>query len=675
MEILSPVGNISALYAAARAGADAVYFGVGKFNARRNAENFTKDDLKTISSYCHIRGIKAYLALNTLISDEEMKDALSLVKAACEAGIDAIIINDTGLYETVRKAAPNMPLHASTQMTVHNIKGVKYLKDKGFSRVVLARENSLSDIKKIADYANKNNIELEIFVQGAHCMCVSGQCLLSSVLGARSGNRGLCAQPCRLPFKVKNGNGYDLSLKDMNLFEYFDEFKKLNIASLKIEGRMKNDEYVAAATYSAYCYKNDTADKENSLKMLQNVFSRSGFTDGYLKDKVDKDMFGIRSQEDIEKSKQIKNSIHELYRRERQSVKVDLYAEFKENSQSKLTVFDGENKITVVDEIPEKAQNKPTTVEDIEDKLKKTGSTPYFVNKTEIILDNNLFISGKIISTLKNKAFEQLSEIRGKIKPIPFYYNDEKICYENFEVQPERFICVHSVSQIPKNAVSDVVFVPLSSDISKVKELIDQGFNIGIKTPVFFNELPISKLKEYKSIGVEYALMQNIGAYRTLKEFGFIIVSGPNMNIFNSISLQNSPADYCTLSVEMSEKQIKNLNSDKPKGIYAYGKLPLMVFRNCPIKANNGCNNCNHKITDRKNIDFNIYCEDSVTKMFNNRPVFVGDKPNLYKNLDFIFLSFTDETKDEVENVLSIFESNGEYDKPYTRGLYFKGVL
>ena len=238
MEILSPVGNKNALISAVRSGADAVYFGVGEFNARRNAENFSKYDLKEVSIYCHIRGVKAYLALNTLVADDEIDDAMSIVKYACEAGIDGIIINDSGLAELVKKAAPNMPLHASTQMTIHNVEGVKYLKEKGFKRVVLARENSLQDIEKIANYANKNDIELEIFVQGAHCMSVSGQCLLSAVLGSRSGNRGLCAQPCRLPFKVKNGNGYDLSLKDMNLYKYFDKFKELGISSLKIEGRM-----------------------------------------------------------------------------------------------------------------------------------------------------------------------------------------------------------------------------------------------------------------------------------------------------------------------------------------------------------------------------------------------------------------------------------------------------
>lgn len=675
MEILSPVGNISSLYAAARAGADAVYFGVGEFNARRNAENFTKDDLKTISSYCHIRGIKAYLALNTLVLDEEINDALSIVKSACEAGIDAIIINDLGLASIIRKAAPNMPLHASTQMTVHNVDGVKYLKEMGYQRVVLARENSLDDIRKIANYANENNIELEIFVSGAHCMSVSGQCLLSSVLGCRSGNRGLCAQPCRLPFKVENGSGYDLSLKDMNLFEYFDEFNKLKISSLKIEGRMKGDEYVAAATYSAYCYKNNLTENEESREILKNVFSRSGFTDGYLTKNINKDMFGVRSESDIEKSKQVKSSIHELYRRERQSVEITMSAKFKANSNSTLSISDGKNKITVVDEAPQLAQNKPSTIDEIKEKLKKTGSTPYYVKVIEIELDNGLFISGKMLTNLKNKALEQLSEIRGKIDPIAFFYEKQSDAFKEIEVVPEKFISVHSINQIPKKPIADLFFVPLSSDIKEVEYLINKGFNIGIKTPVYFNELPKEKLKSFFEIGVENALMQNIGAYETLKEIGFTIVSSQSMNIFNSYSLENSPADYNTLSVELSEKQIKAINSSKPKGIYAYGKLPLMILRNCPIMANNGCKNCNHTITDRKNIDFKIYCEDGVTQMINNRPIYLGDKPNVYKNLDFILLSFTDEDVLEVEQIIYKFNQNSEYSKPYTRGLYFKGVL
>lgn len=675
MEILSPVGNKASLYAAVRSGADAVYFGVGDFNARRNAENFTKNDLKEISSNCHIRGVKAYLALNTLVCDEEMSEAISIVKYACEAGIDAIIINDTGLAEIIKKCAPNMPLHASTQMTVHNVDGVKYLKEKGYSRVVLARENSLSDIKEIAEYANNIGMELEIFVQGAHCMCVSGQCLLSAVLGSRSGNRGLCAQPCRLPFKVKNGNGYDLSLKDMNLFNYFDEFEKLNIASLKIEGRMKTEEYVAAATNSALQFKENKPEKEKSLEVLREVFSRSGFTDGYLTEKKDKEMFGVRSEQDIEKSKQIKNSIHEIYRRERQNVKIEMTAKFKIGQKATLKVFDGINTVEVSGDIPKKAENKPATKEDIINKLSKFGGTPYFVDKFNIELDENLFISGKLLSGLKENAIEQLTALRGKSNPIPFFYKKDTEIYENFNAKTEMFISVHDLSQLPDFPIGDIVFVPFSSSFEDVSKLIEKGFNIGIKTPVYFNRLSDERLKKFADIGVEHALMQNISAYNPLKKHGFIITAAPSLNIFNSYSLQNCPADYCTVSTELKDSQIKSLNSDKPKGILAYGKLSLMILRNCPIKANVGCKNCNHTITDRKNIDFKIYCEDGVTKMINNRPIFMADKQAFLNTLDFILLEFTDETVKELTDIVSLYKNGGEYDKPYTRGLYFKGVL
>ena len=674
MEILSPVGNKESLISAIRSGADAVYFGVGEFNARRNAENFIIDDLKVISKYCHVRGVKAYLALNTLVNDEEIKGALKVVKSACEAEIDAIIVNDLGLASIIKKSAPNMPLHASTQMTIHNVDGIKFLKKNGFKRVVLARENSYNDLVKITDYANKVGIEVEIFVSGAHCMCVSGQCLLSSVLGSRSGNRGLCAQPCRLPFKVENGCGYDLSLKDMNLFEHFDELKKLGIKSLKIEGRMKNAEYVAAATHSALCYKENRENKLESLKILEKVFSRSGFTDGYYKEIITKDMFGVRSEQDIEKSKQIKNSIHELYRRERQSIGISIIAKFKKENKSYLKITDGIHEVEVFDETPEIANNKPTQKEEIISKLTKTGSTPYFVDNIEVVIDDGLFISGKILSSLKSHAIENLSKQREKIKPIPYYFEDDLKVTKKSE-KTKTFISVHDLNQIYEGLECDLIFVPFSTSVESAKELIENGYNIGIKTPVFYSELNIEKLESFKSIGVENVLVQNIGSLEQIKNLGFITTVAPSVNVFNSYSLNFLDTDYCTVSVELSDTQISNLKSNKPFGILAYGKFPLMIFRNCPIKANNGCANCNNKITDRKNIEFPIHCEDGVTKMINNRPVFMADKKAFLNKLDFILLSFTDETAEEVNEIIKVYKENKKFNKEYTRGLYFKGVL
>ena len=677
MEILSPVGNKSSLIAAVRSGADAVYFGVENFNARRNAENFKTSDLKEISSYCHIRGVKAYLTLNTVISDNEFKEALNVVKSACEAGVDAIIINDLGLANEIKKAAPNMQLHASTQMTVHNIDGVKYLKEKGFSRVVLARENSLKQIEEISNYANEQNIELEIFVQGAHCMSVSGQCLLSSVLGGRSGNRGLCAQPCRLPFKVKNGNGYDLSLKDMNLFHYFDEFKRLKIASLKIEGRMKSEEYVAAATFAAKSFKDNSPCKEETLEILKNVFSRSGTTDGYLNENINKLMFGIRSEQDIENSKQIKNSIHEIYRREYQNVAVNMSACFKSDEPSRLIVKDGKFEVIVEDSTPEKAINLPTLKNDVIEKLSKTGSTPYKPISIDVEIDDDLFIPNKLISSLKEQAFEQLSKMRGKINPIPFYYDEKTLCEKNFSSKTEYFILLNNLSQLPSKHNGEIFFIPFSSEINKVEELIKIGYTLGIKTPAFFENLDDNKLAEFRKIGIEFALAQNIGSYNKLKKHGYIVTAAHTLNMFNSYSVNNSPADYCCLSVELTQSQIENIKTDKPIGIYAYGKLPLMLLKNCPIKSNNGCKNCDHIITDRKNIEFKIYCEDGIAKLINNRPIYLADKKKFINSLDFVILDFTDEISTEVEKIISDYEnlSNIESNSAYTRGLYFKGVL
>ncbi len=676
MEILSPAGNMNSLIAAVRSGADAVYFGVDKFNARRNAQNFTTEQIKDVVNYCHVRAVKAYLTINTLISDSEIPQALQVVKQACKHGIDALIIADIGLVELVRKFAPTLPLHASTQMTIHNVAGVKYLKEKGFSRVVLARENSLKDLEEISEYANKNDIELEIFVTGAHCMSVSGQCYLSSVLGSRSGNRGLCAQPCRLPFIVKGGNGYDLSLKDMNLFEYVDEFKKLGISSLKIEGRMKSEEYVAAATTSALAYLNNLDNKISSLETLKNVFSRSGFTDGYLTKNIDKDMFGIRMPEDIEKSKVIKNSIHQIYRREYSRVKTKFNLTVCQNEKIELEVVDEDNNnVKLIGTIPEIAKTKPTSRESLVSKLQKTGNTPYLADQIDVTIEDGLFVENSVISSLKQQALERLTQLRETQKEIPYTKIEIPFSSNKSDLSLKMFISVHDINQIPVSCNVDLIFVPLSTSIQQIADLISRGYNIGIKTPVFFEKLDIDKLSQVKKLGINFALVQNVSAYNDLNSLGFKTIGSPNLNVFNSYAVEFSPCDYTTLSVELSETQINNIKSNKQKGILAYGKLPLMIFRNCPIKSNIGCKNCDHKITDRKDIEFTVFCEDGVTKMINSVPLYIGDKPNLYNNLDYILLSFTDETANEVKSVLEKFEKQTQFDSPYTRGLYFKGVL
>ena len=311
-EVLSPVGSWEMLTAAVRSGANAVFFGAKDFSARRNAQNFTLEEIKQVVEYCHIRSVKAYLTLNILIKDNELEQAFNLAKTAYNYGIDGIIIQDLGLARILKQYLPNLTLHASTQMSVHSPSALPVLKSLGFRRVVVAREMSLADLKEFCTAAKEYDIEVEAFVHGALCMCLSGQCLLSAVLGSRSGNRGLCAGPCRLPFKAKGGTGYDLSLKDLSLIEYLNELKNIGVCSFKIEGRMRRPEYVAAATTACRRALDNGVLEVEISKMLSDVFSRSGFTDGYYANNLGKNMFGIRTKDDVNLSAAIIPQIHEF---------------------------------------------------------------------------------------------------------------------------------------------------------------------------------------------------------------------------------------------------------------------------------------------------------------------------------------------------------------------------
>ena len=291
VEILAPAGGMESLVAAVRCGANAVYLGTKEINARRGASNFDYDELEKAVEYCHTRNVKVYLALNILVTDSEMKAAYDTVKTALTLGVDAFIVQDLGLAKMIRKHFPTAVLHASTQCSVNTPDGFKKLEELGFKRAVIPREMSIDEIKEIRE---NTSLELEAFVHGALCMCVSGQCYLSSMLGSRSGNRGLCAQPCRLAFSADGSKTCDLSLKDLSLIRHIDELSKSGVMSLKIEGRMKRPEYVAASVTA--CKKALNNEYDNNFEAtLKSVFSRTGFTDGYFTGKH-YDMFGTRQK-------------------------------------------------------------------------------------------------------------------------------------------------------------------------------------------------------------------------------------------------------------------------------------------------------------------------------------------------------------------------------------------
>ncbi len=678
-EILSPVGSKEMLYAAVRSGADAVYLGAKDFSARRNAENFDAFELSDVVKYCHIRNVKVYLTLNILIKDGEFSDAVALATNAYNAGVDGVIVQDLGLAEFLHNALPDLPLHASTQMSIHSPASLPLLKELGFKQVVVAREMPFEDLKNFCREAERFDITVEVFVHGALCMSVSGQCLLSAFLGSRSGNRGLCAGPCRLPFKTENGTGYDLSLKDLSLIDYIPQLYKIGVRSFKIEGRMKRPEYVAAATKACKdALINGVIDTE--LKQtLGNVFSRSGFTAGYLENKLGREMFGIRTKADVVSADKAFPILHELYRRENQNVKVSVTAKIKENQPITLTLSDGQHTATATDDIPQKAQKKALTYDDALINLTKFGDTPYFADDTEISIDDGLFVPVSVLNNLRRSACELLDTKRAAITrqkaEIPFI---PSLLPQDKTKTPDIVIRLEHHRQIPTD-LSGIksVIVPLEKDFEKIDGIINI---VDIPRGIISEKQIENRLITYKQKGFDSCLCGTLSAVEIAKKTGFNIIADTGLNIHNSCSakvIKELGAKAVILSSELTVDAIKNLASPIPKGIITYGNIPLMLFKNCPIKNGKSCSECNQTgfLTDRLGIKFPVRCRMGYSELLNSVPLWLGDKQNDLSSLDFQVLYFTNETAEQISHVIARFKNSKPSALKYTRGLYYKGTL
>ncbi len=674
MEVLAPVGNEEMLISAVRAGADAVYLGAKDFNARRNADNFDMLALKKAIDYCHIRSVKVYLTLNILISDNEIENAYNLAKEAYLLGIDGVIIADLGLIRLLHSSLPDLPLHASTQMTVYHKDSLKVLKELGITRVVAAREMSKKELSSLCEEGKKLGIEIEVFVHGALCMCLSGQCLMSAVLGGRSGNRGLCAGPCRLPFKDDFGFDNVLSLKDLSLLDYVNELKEMGVASLKIEGRMKRSEYVAAAT-NAFRTAIDSYTPEEIKKCLESVFSRSGFTDGYYTEKLGQNMFGVRTKDDTVLSKDVYPLLHSLVRHERQSVPVKIMARVIENEPILLTLTDGENEVSVAGDIPEKAINRPLSDQSLKEQLIKLGSTPYFAQECDITLGEGLTARASSLNALRRQAVLLLDEKRSHIERYANAFSPKKPLAKE-KASPKFWIRVEKAELLPQNLngvgavilpIENVESLNIREDILKIAELPKANLS---------GEALKKLLSSAKELGFSRALVQNTAQISAVKEAGLSLVAGYGLNIYSSYSClmaEEMGFSEIILSVEMTNSMINSISSTVPTVFFAYGRLPLMVTKNCPVSFS-GCKNCNkdRKITDRKGVSFPVRCRFSYSEIYGDRPVWLSDKLNSV-NCDAL-LYFTDESKERTERVLNMYRKGTESDTSFTRGMFIKGV-
>ena len=677
-EILSPVGNREMLEAAVRSGADAVYLGAKEFSARRNAENFGLDELAEAISYCHIRGVRAYLTLNILIKDAEMEAAFSLAKNAYNLGIDGIIVEDLGLARILHEKIPKLKLHASTQLSVHSPSALPLLKSLGFTQVVAAREMSETELIALCEKARELDIIVEVFVHGALCMCVSGQCLLSAFLGSRSGNRGLCAGPCRLPFSVKNGTCYDLSLKDLSLLDYITELYKIGVRSFKIEGRMKRPEYVAAAT--AACREAlDSGRVEAELATtLKNVFSRSGFTDGYYKNHLGRDMFGIRTKDDVVSADKAFPLLHELYRNERKSVAVNVKAEILKDKPITLTLSDGENTVTAKGSLPQIAQSRALEAETALKSLTKFGGTPFYDEGGGLRLDEGLFVSAGELNALRREATEKLCEKRAEktIAPSKAKFEPQTTNIKN--TSPKLIARFETAEQIPDDlsGVSAIAF-PLENEPDFKTDLpLIADIPRGI-----ISEAAIEKrLKEFKLRGFTAALCGNLAAVEIANRVGLKVIADTGLNISNSESVktaENLGASAAIISAEETVTDAKALNSAIPKGIVSYGNIPLMLFKNCPLKNGISCKSCdkNGVITDRLGVEFPIRCRMGYSELLNSLPIWLADRKGELEGFDFTMLYFTRESKQRAAEVIKAYRDGLPPDIKHTRGLYYRGTL
>ncbi len=682
IEILAPAGGFDSVTAAVRSGADAVYLGEKRFSARASAKNFTDEELQQATAYCHIHGVRVYVTLNTLVFDDEFRELAAAIRAAAAADVDALIVQNMGVARLARQIAPDLPLHASTQMSVHTAAGVRALYEAGFRRVVLAREMTRDEIKKAAQVP----VELEVFVHGALCMCVSGQCYFSAMLGSRSGNRGACAQTCRLPFSVNNNRGgHALSLKDNSLIDHLRDLQAIGVASAKIEGRMKRPEYVAAAVRACVEQRDLGFVTDATAADLRGVFSRTGFTDGYYADRRGKGMFGTRTRDDVVSADDsLLKHIRQGYQKEIQNIPLSGSFTARIGEQASLSLTDGTHTVTVgSDCFAAAAEKLPLSAEKCRTQLCKTGGTAYRIDRLEVSLDGNLSLPLSALNNLRRDALLQLDTARATVHR-----------YEIFDVsveppKPFRPASRGLRARVPKTKLGrgfkacELVFVPLFADVREWERLLSEGYPIGVEIPrgMFGREEQIDRqLLRAKEAGITDVLCHNIGALYLSKRHGFTLHGGFGLNLCNTYDLlwaQEYGLADTELSFELTFDRINRLGGNIGRGILSYGYLPLMLCRSCPAKSVGlDCKSCKNQstMTDRKGKRFFLRCDGCCTEVLNCVPLFIAEEELSKVSTSFRVLRFS--VENYVENVENTWEINdfSMLKEKSTRGLYKRGV-
>ncbi len=673
MEILAPAGNMEAAKAAVLGGADAIYVGGKVLNARRAAAGFSGEGLKELVAFCSLRKVKVYVTVNTMTREEELPLLETLVREIAEAGADGVIVADLGVARVIRALCPTLPLHASTQMNIHTLEGVRYLERLGFKRVVLARELSLEEIAAICRHTK---VEIEVFAHGALCMSCSGNCYFSAVVGRKSGNRGLCAQPCRLPYE---GGKYPLSLKDLSLLTRYDQLKEAGIASLKIEGRLKSPEYVGSVCRAFAAAKAGEAITPQEIKRLEHIFSRDGFTDGYITGELGPAMFGTKTKTAYEDYKEavaeVVKTFKEGYELKKRPLRFQLTLR---EGVCRLKVTCEDFEATVEGAPPEPAFKREVTEEDAIRSLSKLGGTPFYLEECTAKVQHDLFYPAAAFNDLRRRALEQ---VEGHFAPIPHPVHalPPMVGREHFPGNP----ALEGWFWEPQNAVAD----PRLSRywLNGAKTAFCAPFaadpRAGVFFPAFIQDEALEKMaNRLYTMGFRHGLVRNAGQIAPLKKMGFTLHGDFAFNAANGYTLSVLSRDLAdaTLSFELTLREIRNIPKPLPCGMIVYGRLPLMQTKNCLLQ---NIGDCRHKqgglLTDRTGRQFPVACDyDCQNVLFNNAPLYLADRNREWQETGVAFgrMLFTTESPQEIKAVLDAYQKNARPAGDYTRGLYYRGV-
>ena len=699
MELLSPAGGWEAMVAAVQNGADAVYMGFGGLNARRGARNFTDEEFREAVAYCHLRGVKVYLTLNTLLTDRELPAAAEALKKASDMGVDAILIQDWGIWHMAREIAPDVPLHASTQMSLHTLGGACRAAELGLERVVLARELSRRDIHTITRGCPA---EIEVFGHGALCMCYSGQCEMSAVIGGRSGNRGACAQPCRLPYGVneKAAGGHPLSLKDANLADYVQELEQMGVACLKLEGRMKRPEYVAVITgiYRRLLDEKRGPSQEES-RQLEAAFSRSGFTDGYYKGRTGPEMFGTRPENAPEPKELFARAKAGYSREDSRRVPVDMVCTLRAGEPVSLTASAGGHVVRAEGPTPEEARNRALTAAELQSRLEKTGGTVFRPRETRVELEEGLMLPASAVNALRRQALEGLEAAlaqppvrrTGTPSPLP-----------QAQPGPETPVLTCSIMR-PEQlteplAQCETVYVPAELleklDLDRWAEMT----HICAVLPRIFrteDQAALRALLQQHRQKLSAVAIGNLGHLPIAESLGLPLWGDLGLNLFNSESLlfwKELGLESAAVSMELRWQQLRDLRKVLPCEAVVYGRLPLMIMENCVIRNELGCRDAGRDYTDRSPAcrcgQENVLVDRTGAQfplvgqwghrceIENSKVLFLADKPEWRQlGLTRARLRFTTESPEECVRVLQAYQGRSDYrPDQLTRGLFYRGV-